>query len=105
MRGDGDHMGWEISHHQCELAARLGAAHGIFWVSPRNPESNAIESLNYSIWNVLKSRGAFPTDESILKVLFLGMQQMAKKWTAPIPDWKRALNQFAMLLGERVPTI
>ena len=67
--------------------------------------TNAIESLNYSLRKVLKSRGAFPTDESILKVLFLGMQRIAKKWTAPIPEWKRALNQFAMLLGERVPTI
>jgi putative transposase len=66
--------------------------------------TNAIESLNYSLRKVLKSRGAFPTDESILKVLFLGMQQIAKKWTAPIPEWKRALNQFAVLLGDRVPT-
>ena len=59
--------------------------------------TNAIESLNFSLRKVLKGRGAFPTDESILKVLFLGMQRIAKKWTAPIPDWKRALNQFAML--------
>ena len=66
--------------------------------------TNAIESLNYSLRKVLKSRGAFPPDESILKVLFLGMQQIAKKWTAPIPEWKRALNQFAVLLGDRVPT-
>jgi putative transposase len=66
--------------------------------------TNAIESLNYSLRKVLKSRGAFPTDESILKVLFLGIQRIAKKWTAPIPEWKRALNQFAVLLGDRVPT-
>ena len=66
--------------------------------------TNAIESLNFSLRKVLKSRGAFPTDESILKVLYLGMQRIAKKWTMPIPDWKRALNQFAMLLGDRVPT-
>lgn len=67
--------------------------------------TNAIESLNFSLRKVLKSRGAFPTDESILKVLYLGMQRIAKKWTMPIPDWKRALNQFAILLGDRVPTI
>jgi len=66
--------------------------------------TNAIESLNFSLRKVLKSRGAFPTDESILKVLYLGMQRIAKKWTMPIPDWKRALNQFAILLGDRVPT-
>lgn len=66
--------------------------------------TNAIESLNFSLRKVLKNRGAFPTDESILKVLYLGMQRIAKKWTAPIPDWKRALNQFAILLEDRVPT-
>ncbi len=66
--------------------------------------TNAIESLNYSLRKVLKKRGAFPTDEAILKVLYLGMQRIAKKWTMPIPEWKRALNQFAILLGDRVPT-
>ncbi len=66
--------------------------------------TNAIESLNFSLRKVLKKRGAFPTDEAILKVLYLGMQRIAKKWTMPIPEWKRALNQFAILLGDRVPT-
>lgn len=66
--------------------------------------TNAIESVNFSLRNVLKSRGVFPTDESILKVLYLGMQRIAKKWTRPIPHWTRALNQFAILLGDRVPT-
>ena len=65
--------------------------------------TNAIESVNFSLRKVLKSRGAFPTDESILKVLYLGLQRIAKKWTMPIPHWKRALNQFAILLGDRVP--
>jgi len=66
--------------------------------------TNAIESLNFSLRKVLKGRGVFPTDESILKVLYLGMQRIAKKWTMPTPDWKHALNQFAILLGDRVPT-
>lgn len=67
--------------------------------------TNAIESLNYSLRKVLKKRGAFPTDEAILKVLYLGMQRIAKKWTMPIPEWKRALNQFAMIVGDRMPTL
>jgi putative transposase len=52
----------------------------------------------------LKTRGAFPTDDAILNVLYLGLQRIAKHWTAPIPEWKRALNQCAMILGDRVPT-
>jgi transposase-like protein len=51
---------------------------------------------------VLKGRSAFPNDESIIKVLYMGLQHVAKKWTQPIPEWKAALNQFVILFGERV---
>ena len=64
--------------------------------------TNAIESLNYSLRKVLKGRSAFPNDESITKVLYMGLQHVAKKWTQPIPEWKAALNQFVILFGERV---
>jgi putative transposase len=64
--------------------------------------TNAIESLNYSLRKVLKGRSAFPNDESIIKVLYMGLQHVAKKWTQPIPEWKAALNQFVILFGERV---
>ena len=57
---------------------------------------------NYSLRKVLKGRSAFPNDESIIKVLFMGLQHVAKKWTQPIPEWKVALNQFVILFGERV---
>jgi transposase-like protein len=65
--------------------------------------TNAIESLNYSLRKVLKGRGAFPNDESIVKLLYMGLQHVAKKWTQPIREWKAALNQFVILFGERVP--
>jgi transposase-like protein len=64
--------------------------------------TNAIESLNYSLRKVLKGRSAFPNDEAIMKVLYMGLQHVAKKWTQPIPEWKAALNQFVLLFGERV---
>jgi putative transposase len=65
--------------------------------------TNAIESLNYTLRKRLKTRGVFPNDESIVKVLYLALQNVAKKWTRPIRDWKAALNQFVILFGERVP--
>jgi len=65
--------------------------------------TNAVESLNYSLRKLLKMRGAFPNDESIVKVLFLAINRVAKKWTMPIRDWKSALNQFVILFGDRVP--
>jgi len=52
---------------------------------------------------VLKNRGAFPSDESIMKIFYLALNRVAKKWTWPIRDWKAALNQFFILFGDRVP--
>ena len=65
--------------------------------------TNAIESLNYSLRRLLKTRGAFPNDDSIVKILFLAINRVAKKWTMPIRDWRSALNQFVILFGDRVP--
>jgi len=65
--------------------------------------TNAIESLNYSLRKVIKGRGAFPHDDAIKKLLYLGLRNVAKKWTRPIRDWKAALNQFIILYGDRMP--
>ena len=65
--------------------------------------TNAIESLNYTLRKVLKTRGAFPNDDSILKVLYLALNRIAKRWTMPIRNWKQALNQVVILFGDRVP--
>jgi transposase-like protein len=62
--------------------------------------TNAIESLNYTLRKRLKTRGVFPNDESIMKVSYLALHNVAKKWTRPIRDWKAALNQFVILFGE-----
>lgn len=64
--------------------------------------THAIESWHSSLRKVRKGRGAFPNDEAIVKLLDRGLQQVAKKWTQPIPEWKAALNQFVILFGERV---
>ena len=66
--------------------------------------TNAIESLNMTLRKVIKNHRAFPTDESALKVVYLAMQNIAKKWTMPISNWKPALNRFAIVYEERFPT-
>ena len=65
--------------------------------------TNAIESLNYSLRKIIKGRGAFPHDDAIKKLLYLGLRNASKKWTMPIRDWKAALNQFIILFEEWVP--
>ena len=66
--------------------------------------TNAIESLNMSLRKVTKNRGSFPNDQAMLKLLYLALNNIAKKWTLPIRDWKAALNQFSILFGDRMPT-
>lgn len=66
--------------------------------------TNAIESLNMSLRKVIKNRGSFPNDASMFKLLYLALNNIAKKWTMPIRDWKAALNRFAILFGDRIPT-
>ncbi|WP_019558355.1 IS256 family transposase [Thioalkalivibrio sp. ALE12] len=66
--------------------------------------TNAIESLNYSLRRVLKTRGAFPNNSAVTKVLYLALRNVAKKWTRPLHNWRQALNQFIILFPERMPT-
>ena len=62
--------------------------------------TNAIESLNHSLRKILKTRGAFPTDDAVTKLIYLAMRNIAKKWTRPLKDWKAALNQFTLMFPE-----
>jgi len=65
--------------------------------------TNAIESINCSIRKVTKNRCVFPTDKSVIKIIYLSLQNIQKRWTMPIRDWKLALNQFAILFADRFP--
>lgn len=65
--------------------------------------TNVIESLNYSLRKITKTRAAFPTEEAAIKLLWLGLQNASKKWTMPIRNWGLAMNQFAIIFGDRLP--
>lgn len=65
--------------------------------------TNAIESLNYSLRKITKTRAAFPSEEAAIKLLWLGLQNAAKRWTMPIRNWSLTMNQFAIIFGDRLP--
>jgi putative transposase len=67
--------------------------------------TNAIESLNSVIRKATERRKWFPSDQSAMKVVYLAIEQAAKKWSMPIQNWKPALNQFMMLYEDRFPDI
>jgi len=63
--------------------------------------TNAIESLNRSLRKVIKTKGAFPNDASILKIFYLALENISKKWTMPIRTWNTAIGQFAIKFADR----
>ena len=66
--------------------------------------TNAIESLNSTLRKIIKTRRVFPSEEAATKLLSWALQNIAQKWTRPIKNWRKALNQFAILFEGRIPT-
>ena len=67
--------------------------------------TNAIESVNMSLRKVSKSRGSFPNDDAVIKLFYLALINIAKKWSMPLRDWKPALNRFTIQFNERMPKL
>jgi putative transposase len=63
--------------------------------------TNIVESLNMSLRKVIKTRGSFPGEEAALKLLYLALRNVSKKWQAH-RDWRVSLNHFVLLWGERI---
>ena len=65
--------------------------------------TNAIESVNMGVRKVSKNRASFPNDDALLKLFYLALKNLSKKWTMPIRDWKAALNRFTIQFEDRMP--
>ena len=65
--------------------------------------TNAIESVNMSLRKITKNRGSFPSDDALLKLFYLALANIAKKWSMPLRDWKAALTRFTIQFEERMP--
>ena len=63
--------------------------------------SNAVESVNSSLRKVTRGKGAFPSETSVFKVLFLRIKELTEKWKKPIPNWKTIQSQLMELFGDR----
>jgi transposase-like protein len=61
--------------------------------------------VNRSLLKISKNRGVFPNQESLLKLYYLALERIAKKWTMPIHNWGEALNRFVIEFGDRVPQL
>ena len=64
--------------------------------------TNAIESLNNSLRKITKTRNSFPNDEAAIKLLYMGLKNIMKKWTMPIRNWSLAIHQFSIRFEGRI---
>jgi len=67
--------------------------------------TNAIEALHSKLRRAVRARGHFPTDEAVLKLLFLVLNLAAKEWRMPAREWTAAKAQFAILFEDRFATL
>ena len=65
--------------------------------------TNAIEGFNRQLRKVTKSKSVFPTDDSLLKMLYLAMIDITRKWTGRRKDWGIIHAQLEIFFGDRVP--
>lgn len=66
--------------------------------------TNAIESIQSQLRRVTRHRGAFPTPESVQKVLYLALHKISERWSRPVKDWAAALNHFSIMFEGRLPS-
>jgi transposase-like protein len=64
--------------------------------------TNIIESVHRQFRKLTKTKGAFPNDNSLLKLLFMGIQNAQKKWTMPIRNWSLTISQLAIFFEGRL---
>lgn len=64
--------------------------------------TNAIENFNRRLRKVTKNKSSFPTDNSLIKILYMIVMDVSEKWTMPIRDWGVIINQLSIYFGERM---
>jgi transposase-like protein len=64
--------------------------------------TNIIESVHRQFRTLTKTKGAFPNDNSLLKLLFAGIRNAERKWTMPIHNWSLTISQLNIFFKERL---
>jgi len=64
--------------------------------------TNAVEGFHRQIRKVTKTKGAFTSDMALMKLIYLAVQNISKKWTHPIHNWALTVQQLAIRFGDRI---
>ena len=63
--------------------------------------TNSIETVHRQFRKLTKTKGGFPNENSLLKLLYMGIKNAQKKWTIPIKNWSLTLSQLAIFFEGR----
>ena len=64
--------------------------------------TNSIEAVHRQFRKLPKTRGGFPNDDSLLRLLYLGLNNASRKWTVPIQNWNLTLSQLSIFFEGRL---
>jgi len=64
--------------------------------------TNIIESVHRQFRKLTKTKGAFPNENSLMKLLYMGIQNASKKWTMPVGNWSLTISQLAIFFEGRL---
>lgn len=64
--------------------------------------TNAIEHLNSTYKRINRNRKVFPTNMSLLKVLYLSTLKAEEKCSVRIQNWDVCLSQFQIMYEGRI---
>lgn len=107
-----------------ELEAKWGEQYGVVIQSWRNKwhllsayfkypkairkpiyTTNAVEAVHRQFRKLTKTKGAFPNDDSLMKLLYIGIQQASEKWTMPVTNWGQTITQLSIYFEGRLDDI
>jgi transposase-like protein len=64
--------------------------------------TNIIEGFHRQLRNVTKSKGAFTSEDALMKILFLAQENICSKWNRPVHNWNQTLAQLSIIFGDRL---
>lgn len=64
--------------------------------------TNPVEGFHRQVRKVTKTKGAFPTDMALLKLIYLATENISKKWTHPLQNWGLTIQQLCIKFGDRM---
>ena len=65
--------------------------------------TNAVEGFHRQVRKVTKNKSVFPNDNAVLKLIYLALNNISKKWTMPINNWALTVQQLKIKFGNRMP--